>query len=310
MKKHLSWLYAPLAFILFLTACQKEQVSDLKSLKLDIESEAIVPSSTLTTETITNLTLVSATVNGSNRNQVQKNAVLGICWSSTNPDPSVEDNVIFTTAVEGKFSVNMTGLDALEKYYVRVFFASNEVSPGKYANLRYGNVISFETITNEPVYLTWPSPGRNTVWNNSLGIRWDQITQGTIETFARQRIRPGLELVVKVPNPGGDAWTVGVRSQPVVGELFDYFFELNYNYYIGGNLTNNNPVMSDKFASPGEWAKIKYVGTTLSIERSTNGGVSWEPIANTSNLVTGAPYYIGFWSRGGGPNEIFIRLAQ
>lgn len=309
MKKHNFWLLNLAALFLFFSSCTKQELSQPDLANSDI-SASKGANSNLSTDGITGLTLTSATVRGTNMNQVQKNAVLGICWSATNPDPTVEDNVVFTTAVEGAFTVPLNNLEPLSIYYVRVFFASNEVSPGKYANLRYGNVLSFETITNEPVYLTWPSPGRNTVYNNNLGIRWDQTTQGIIETFAQQRIRPGLELVVKVPNPGGDAWTVGVRSQPVVAESFDYFFELNYNYFIGGNLTNNNPVMSDKFASPGEWAKIKYVGTTLSIERSTNAGISWELIASTSNLVTGAPYYIGFWSRGGGPNEIFIRLAQ
>lgn len=309
MKKHNLWLLNLVVFLFFLASCSKQELPESNPADANIESSRS-SNSKLSTDGVSGLTLTSAQVLGTNLNQVQKNAVLGICWSTTNENPTVDDNVIFTTAVEGSFSVPMTNLEPLSIYYVRVFFASNEVSPGKYADLRYGNVISFETITNEPVYLSWPSPGRNTVYNNNLGIRWDQITQGTIETFAQQRLRPGLELVVKIPNPGGDAWTVGVKSQPIVAQLFDYYFEVNYNYFIGGNLTNNNPVMSDKFASPGEWAKIKYVGTTLSIERSTNGGVTWEPIASTSNLVTGAPYYIGFASRGGGPNEIFIRLAQ
>jgi len=274
---------------------------------LDLASQSIVPSSTLSTDGFSNLTLVSATVKGTNRNQVQKNAVLGICWSTTNSDPSVDDNVIFTTAVEGMFSVNMTGLDALEKYYVRVFFASNEVSPGKYANLRYGNVISFETITSEPVYLTWPIPGRNSVWNNNLGIRWDYVTQGAEIAFSKERIRPGLEVVFDIPNILDEVWTVGVQKQNVAMGSFDFETSVNFQFFFADRIQIVFP--TGVFPSVGDLAKIKYVGQVLTIEHSVDNGASWQIVAS-STFVPEGPYYVAFKSRFGGPSEIFLRAVQ
>ncbi len=305
MKKHNFWLLNIAALLFFFSSCTKQELSDLTPTNLTSSKGS---NSNLSTDGIKDLTLTSAQVFGTNFNQVQKNAVLGICWSATNQNPTVEDNVIFTTAVEGTFSVPMNNLEPLSIYYVRVFFASNEVSPGKYADLRYGNVIDFETTSTEPVFLTWNNLGRNSVWNDNKGIRWDGITQGTISTFAKQRIRSGLEVIAKIPNPGGDAWTVGVSAVADPSKAFDFNYEVNYEYFIGENGYYKNP--TGYFASVGEWVKLKYVGQIMTIERSTDNGNNWQIIGTATTFVPTGSYYIGFWSRGGGPNEIYLRLAQ
>lgn len=307
MKKHNFWLLNLATLLFFFSSCTKQELSESDLANAGISSSK-GGNSNLSTDGITDLTLTSAKVKGTNLNQVQKNAVLGICWSSTNPDPTVADNVIFTTAVEGAFTVPMNNLEPLSIYYVRVFFASNEVSPGKYADLRYGNVIDFETTSTEPVFLGWSNPNRNSVWNDNKGIRWDGVTPGIIETFANQRIRPGLELVARIPNPGGDAWTIGVNKLSATGAAFDFNVEINYEYFIGeGGFYKQ---ATGKFASVNELVKLKYVGQTMTIERSTNNGATWEILGTASTFVPTGSYYVGFWSRGGGPDEIYLRLAQ
>jgi gliding motility-associated-like protein len=62
----------------------------------------------------------------------------GICWS-INPNPTIIDNGVFTTASTGVFTVNMAGLEANTTYYVRAY-ATND------AGTSYGNEISFKTL--------------------------------------------------------------------------------------------------------------------------------------------------------------------
>lgn len=307
MKKQNFWLLNLAALFLFFASCTKQELSQPDLANADI-SASKGANSKLSTDGITGQTLTSATIRGTNMNQVQKNAVLGICWSTTNPDPTVEDNVVFTTAVEGAFTVPLNNLEPLSIYYVRVFFASNEVSPGKYANLRYGNVIDFETTSTEPVFFSWSNPNRNVVWNDSKGIKWDGVTQGIIQTYANQRIRPGLELVARIPNPGGDAWTIGVNKLPALAVAFDFNVEVNYEYFIGENGFFTLP--TGKFASVNELVKLKYVGQTMTIERSADNGITWEILGTASTFVPTGSYYVGFASRGGGPDEFYLRLAQ
>ena len=307
MKKHNFWLLNLATLLFFFSACTKQELSESDLANAGISSSK-GGNSNLSTDGITDLTLTSAKVKGTNLNQVQKNAVLGICWSATNPDPTVADNVVFTTAVEGAFTVPMNNLEPLSIYYVRVFFASNEVSPGKYANLRYGNVIDFETTSTEPVFLSWSNPNRNSVWNDNKGIRWDGVTPGIVETYANQRIRPGLELVARIPNPGGDGWIIGVNKLSALGVAFDFNVEVNYEYFIGENGFYTQP--TGKYASVNELVKLKYVGQTMTIERSADNGATWEILGTASTFVPTGSYYVGFWSKGGGPDEIYLRLAQ
>lgn len=66
----------------------------------------------------------------------------GICWS-TNPNPTVADNKIYSGNGLGSFTVSITGLTAATTYHVRAW-AVNSVGTA------YGDDISFTTYTNIP----------------------------------------------------------------------------------------------------------------------------------------------------------------
>ena len=259
----------------------------------------------LVTNVVNAITTTGATVVGTNLNTVQKNAVLGFVWSTTNKIPSVDDNVINVTPVVGEFSASLTGLSPSTTYYVRAFFASNEVSPGKYANLRYGNVLTFKTNDiSVPVFLTWSALGRNMQWNSNKGIKWDGVSTGIAYTFANQKLEPGKEVVAKIPDIVNDVYYIGISNTNNIDyPLWIYGVGLSNLYY---EIHSGSSTSTSVAAAVGDWIKLKYSGSTITIERSTNNGSTWTIIATASFSASGS-YYIGFSSKFGGPNEIYIQ---
>jgi uncharacterized protein (TIGR02145 family) len=111
----------------------------------DEETQASLP--TISTESITNITDVSATSGGNiTSNGGATITARGVVWSTT-PNPTIETNEGFTEdgTGTGSFTSELTGLTAENTYYVKAY-ASNEVGTA------YGQEESFSTTTEMIVW--------------------------------------------------------------------------------------------------------------------------------------------------------------
>lgn len=68
----------------------------------------------------------------------------GVCYSNTNPNPTLNDASATVTSSNNVFSAKLTGLSASKTYYVRAFAINSK-------GIGYGEVISFTTIAQAPV---------------------------------------------------------------------------------------------------------------------------------------------------------------
>jgi hypothetical protein len=99
------------------------------------QSPAQLP--TLTTDTITSITAISATSGGNVCDGGSLVTKRGICWSIA-PNPTVENSKNIYGSGSGTFSGNLSGLAANTPYFVRSF-ATNDIGTG------YGNEMNFTT---------------------------------------------------------------------------------------------------------------------------------------------------------------------
>jgi hypothetical protein len=98
----------------------------------------------VTTTAVTDITTVTAFGGGeitSNGNVVI--TASGLCWSSINTSPTIEDDTTLTTITMGSFTSSMKNLASSTKYYVRAY-ATNSVGTG------YGEIIDFTTGNSAP----------------------------------------------------------------------------------------------------------------------------------------------------------------
>ncbi|HRX68844.1 MAG TPA: fibrobacter succinogenes major paralogous domain-containing protein, partial [Tenuifilaceae bacterium] len=87
---------------------------------------------------VLNITQTTATANGDVYEEgAAEVTVRGVCWS-TNPEPTISDNVIESGGGLGEFTAEIEGLAAETSYFVRAF-ATNSVGTA------YGNEVSFKT---------------------------------------------------------------------------------------------------------------------------------------------------------------------
>jgi hypothetical protein len=97
----------------------------------------------------------------------------GVCWSLTNPLPTLADAHSSDGTGSGNFSSTLTGLDVTKKYYVRAY-ATNS------AGLSYGNVV----IPTTPTVTTGTATVSAT--DNSVGIGGGTVSnEGGAEVLAR-----------------------------------------------------------------------------------------------------------------------------
>lgn len=110
------------------------------------EEESCEPIPVLTTSDVTDITDVSATLNGTITPPSCIDSVTsqGFVYSE-NELPTIEDNVVIKNGVE--VSYNLSGLNQNTKYYVRTFFTN---PTGDY----YGNEIEFSTIVGDAIVVT------------------------------------------------------------------------------------------------------------------------------------------------------------
>lgn len=101
---------------------------------------------TVTTDSITFITAISATSGG--KISFDGGAAVtarGICWS-TSPNPTIADYKTINGNGSGNFTIDITALKQNKKYYVRAYAVN-------YAGIAYGNEISFTTLPHiYPVY--------------------------------------------------------------------------------------------------------------------------------------------------------------
>jgi Protein of unknown function (DUF1566) len=112
----------------------------------------------LTTTTVTNILLITATSGGNITSDGGANVTdRGVCWS-TSSNPTTTDSRTTDGIGTGIFVSNLTGLTANTLYYVRAY-ATNSVGTA------YGNEITFTTllnpilpiVTTTPIYYTSPN---------------------------------------------------------------------------------------------------------------------------------------------------------
>jgi len=104
------------------------------------EEKAIVP--TVTTNTISNLTALSATSGGTiaDIKGVATITARGVCWSKTD-NPTINDSKTEDGNGTGSFTSNLENLTAETKYYLKAY-ASNKFGTG------YGEAVNFTTLSN------------------------------------------------------------------------------------------------------------------------------------------------------------------
>ncbi|MBW6492809.1 MAG: PKD domain-containing protein [Lentimicrobium sp.] len=114
--------------ILSLTTCKKDE-----------EKKATLP--VLTTKTPATITSNSAVLGGFiSGDGGAEVTVRGVCYSSLNQNPSVNDFVITSGNGTGNYQCTLPELDSETKYYARAFAMNS-------AGIGYGNLVSFTTET-------------------------------------------------------------------------------------------------------------------------------------------------------------------
>jgi len=111
----------------------------------------------VSTTALTNVTTSGATTGGTiltNGNATITQS--GIVWSKTNAMPTLTDSVIASTATNGSFTTNLTGLDFNRTYYIRAF-ATNSLGTG------YGAVVTLNT-TNDTSKVRFTYNGKEVIY--------------------------------------------------------------------------------------------------------------------------------------------------
>lgn len=119
------------ACVLLVFACKKDKNEQVK-----------VPE--LTTTAVTNITAATA-ISGGNitSNGGETITISGICWSTSNQNPTLSDDTTKGNTASGSFTAILTELNSSSTYYVRAY-ATNRIGTG------YGNVVTFNTGNGAP----------------------------------------------------------------------------------------------------------------------------------------------------------------
>ena len=106
-----------------------------------VQDNSGLPTVTVTTNTITNITQTTASGGGNVTATGGVNVTeRGICWS-TNHNPTTSGSHSSSGSGAGSFTVSMTSLTANTTYYVRAYAINN-------VGTAYGNEVSFTTLNN------------------------------------------------------------------------------------------------------------------------------------------------------------------
>lgn len=236
---------------------------------------------TVTTASVTNISIKDATSGGSVISQGSSAVTArGVCWSSTNKVPTVEDNVIMSGSGIGTFKSVITGLNLSTFYYVRAF-AINGSGKG------YGAVVTFKT-SNPPEVITSSVTditvndaiaGGNVLYDGgpsilSRGVCWSTSSNPTID----------------LPTKTNDGNTLGVFSSKITGLLADI------RYYVRAYVVNTAGVIQYGAEMSFVTKPMITIGTqvwsktNLNVARYRNGDIIPEvkDRSQWANLTTGA----------------------
>ena len=270
---------------------KKITVSALKTFLDSLGGAGLTP---LSTPTLTATVISSSQIDLSWTNVANESSYM-LEWS---PNGSSGWTQIGGTIAANTTTYSHTGLTAATAYYYRVKAVGDGVT---YSDSGYGTD-NDTTSASGPTYLTWSSLGRNAQKNSNKGIFWDGAASGDVFANAVQTLSDGEEVICDVPNVLDDVWAFGVHTAQSVdftSWLFGCRLNVNYHEYESGTMTDTTVA-----GVIGDLVKIKYAGTTLTIERSTNSGASWTVISTYSGSASGT-YFILFRSNFGGPNNIY-----
>lgn len=98
----------------------------------------------VTTTAVSNITATTATAGGTIVSDGgSKVTASGVCWSKTNPSPTIADDTLKTNTATGTFTGQMKNLSTITTYYVRAY-ATNSAGTG------YGATVSFKSPNKAP----------------------------------------------------------------------------------------------------------------------------------------------------------------
>jgi uncharacterized protein (TIGR02145 family) len=261
----------------------------------------------LTTADVTEITYATAQSGGNiTSDGGAAITVSGICWS-TNPIPTVADNITTDGAGIGSFTSSLTGLIANTTYYVRAY-ATNSAGTG------YGNEVSFTT-PHETGTVT--DIDGNTYQTVKIGDQWWMA-----ENLEVTHYRNGED----VPNVTDNATWAGLTT----GAYCEYNNDIN-NVAIYGRLYNWYAVADSRNIAPEGWhvptdAEWKQLEMYLGMSQTEADATDWRGTTEGGTLKengtthwfdpnTGATNESGFsglpggYRNSGGPYYDIRRLA-
>lgn len=98
----------------------------------------------VTTAAVTNIAATTATAGGTIVSDGgSKVTASGVCWSKTNPNPTIADDTIKTSTATGDFTGVMKNLSSVTNYYVRAYAINSE-------GTGYGNTVHFNSLNKAP----------------------------------------------------------------------------------------------------------------------------------------------------------------
>ena len=128
-------------------AVNRIKIANESSKDSDIDNLAIYANTyetpvTLTTGDATDITKTTATLNGQVTKQDATITEVGFVWSTTNKEPTLNDNVVAAASITQNFTANLTELAEGRTVYYRAYAKYGETQT-------YGEVKSFKTLQDE-----------------------------------------------------------------------------------------------------------------------------------------------------------------
>jgi hypothetical protein len=122
-------------FVITVIGCKKNSTTDPPQ-------PVTIPQ--VTTTAVVNITATTATAGGTIVSDGgSKVTASGVCWSKTNPNPTLADDTIKTSTATGAFTGVMKNLNSVTNYYVRAYAINSE-------GTGYGNTVSFNSLNKAP----------------------------------------------------------------------------------------------------------------------------------------------------------------
>lgn len=150
------------------------------------------------------------------------------------------------------------------------------------------------TVAPTVTYLTWDFTGtRLEAFNSAKGIRVQNPDPGSGNrwAWANETLSAGQEAVFICPNPSSFSFCFGLDTTKEpngdisAGGTWKYSVQTNGNYFARENGTSTN---TGTVAVINDYIKLKYAGSTITLERATNVAGPWTVIATYAQTATGA----------------------